>query len=181
MFPPPQARRSTRVHCDRQDLPLGACALFAAWTMGEGQSALCAQCRARGHEQSHHLDPLLWSTRVLSSLRVGFHARALSRAVCVRTAAVLDLVSRETRGLARALVATGSACVRMADDSWYGRSFLDRDEEEMERMMSARSAGGSRNATGMENSRTGHNLSRIPGYPLMLVRGGTSSLRGPSR
>src|ERR1700722_10517411 len=120
MCAPAQARRRACIHSDRPLLPVGACALPAAWALGESENTVRPQCGTRRHEQSHHLDALLWSARVLSSVQGALHARTLSRTVRIRAASIFDVDARETSSLARPAVAPRPACMRISCDPRVG-------------------------------------------------------------
>src|ERR1700716_2526725 len=131
MCSPAQAGRCAGIHGNWTDLPMGNSSLFTTAAMGESEGEICPQRGARQYERSHHLDALLRAARVLSSLQIAFHTRALSRLVHLRTTALFDVGAREARGLARATVAPGSACERVACDPAVGGSLSDGNEKEM--------------------------------------------------
>src|SRR5271163_776812 len=89
-----QTRRQAGVYSDRPILSVGSRALPAAWTVGEGEGALCPASGAGGNEQSHDLDSLLRTPRVLPGLRSALYVGALSRPVRICPAAVFDLGAR---------------------------------------------------------------------------------------
>src|SRR5438477_10898318 len=94
-----------RIHGGRTTLPVRTRTLSAAGALGQSESTVRPHCGTRPHEQSHHLDPLLWSARVLPSLQIAFHARTPSRTLRIRAAAIFDVAARETTALARPAVA----------------------------------------------------------------------------
>src|SRR2546426_40771 len=72
--PVAQTWRCARVHSDRAHLPLGDCTLPRATAIRACQSAFCSGLRAREHEQTHDLDAILRTTRILPRFRARIHS-----------------------------------------------------------------------------------------------------------